>query len=228
MHTALTARKIKGSLSSSYNIHITIISFPWLTTKLPPHLEKREKKPLFSLSKKQKLHFLIAHVLVVVTWIALMERTCVQPEVIYSSTRQSLNEQQQCRIWICSGGKRKKSKRYWSKVSHLLTSFSRELSSFFTFLLYSFSYPQYHPYLPDFCFATPKHVIRIAAVDCLCNSNINLAGPCTWYWGLASCPDPSGVLSLIGQRCGWDERSEYMSLSCCRPPSIRGRGPRYK
>ena len=30
----------------------------------------------------------------------------------------------------------------------------------------------------------------------------------------------SGVLSLIGRRSGWDERSECMSLSCCRPPSI--------
>ena len=26
----------------------------------------------------------------------------------------------------------------------------------------------------------------------------------------------SGVLSLIGRRCGWDERGEYMSLSCCK------------
>ena len=38
----------------------------------------------------------------------------------------------------------------------------------------------------------------------------------------------SGILSLIGRRYGWDESSECMSLSCCRPPSIRGRGPRYK
>ena len=38
----------------------------------------------------------------------------------------------------------------------------------------------------------------------------------------------SRVLSLIGRRCGWDERSECLILSCCRPPSIRGRGPRYK
>ena len=38
----------------------------------------------------------------------------------------------------------------------------------------------------------------------------------------------SGVLSLIGKRCIWDERNECMSLSCCRPPSLRGRGPTYR
>ena len=38
----------------------------------------------------------------------------------------------------------------------------------------------------------------------------------------------SEILNLIGPRCGWDERSECMSLSCCRSPSIGGRGPRYK
>ena len=38
----------------------------------------------------------------------------------------------------------------------------------------------------------------------------------------------SRVLSLIGQRCGWDERSECMSLSCCQPLTIQGRRPRYK
>ena len=36
------------------------------------------------------------------------------------------------------------------------------------------------------------------------------------------------VLSLIEQRCGWDERSECMSLSWCRPPSIRDRKTTYK
>ena len=38
----------------------------------------------------------------------------------------------------------------------------------------------------------------------------------------------SGVLSLIGRRCGWDERTECMSWSCCKPPSIGRRVPGYK
>ena len=38
----------------------------------------------------------------------------------------------------------------------------------------------------------------------------------------------SGVLSLIGRRCGWDERSECMSLCGCRPPSITEEKTKYK
>ena len=36
------------------------------------------------------------------------------------------------------------------------------------------------------------------------------------------------ILSPIERTCGWDERSECISLYCCRSPSIRGRVPRYK
>ena len=36
------------------------------------------------------------------------------------------------------------------------------------------------------------------------------------------------VLSFIERGCGWDVRSECISLSCCWTPSIRERRPRYK